>query len=127
MARMCSLLGLLSMLLGLIGGHLEAQDAKTVLQAVAKNIGADTLRCITYSGTGWVGAVGQNFTPRDDWPRVELSSYTKTINFETRSAREEQVRRQGNYPARGGGGIPLQGDVRQITLVSGDHAWSLNG
>jgi glyoxylase-like metal-dependent hydrolase (beta-lactamase superfamily II) len=115
------------MLLGPLAGHPEAQDAKAVLQAVAKNIGADTLRCITYSGTGWVGAVGQNFTPRDDWPRVELSSYTKTINFESRSAREEQVRRQGNYPARGGGGIPLQGEVRQTNMVSGDHAWSLQG
>jgi glyoxylase-like metal-dependent hydrolase (beta-lactamase superfamily II) len=124
---MCSLLSVVSLLVALAGSHPAAQDAKAVLQSVAKNIGADNLRCITYSGTGWVGAVGQNFTPRDDWPRVELSSYTKSINFETRSAREEQVRRQGTYPARGGGGIPLQGDVRQINLVSGNHAWALQG
>jgi glyoxylase-like metal-dependent hydrolase (beta-lactamase superfamily II) len=101
--------------------------AKALLQAVAANIGADNLRCITYSGRGYVGAVGQNYTPRDDWPRVELASYTKTINFETSSSREEQVRRQGSFPARGGGGMPIQGEVRQINLVSGNHAWAVQG
>jgi glyoxylase-like metal-dependent hydrolase (beta-lactamase superfamily II) len=104
-----------------------AQDTKAVLQAVAKNIGADTLRCLTYSGSGYVGAVGQNYTPRDDWPRVELATYSKTVNFDTKSAREEQVRRQGSFPARGGGGIPLQGEVRQINLVSENYAWALQG
>ena len=122
-----SLLCLLSILIAMMSGTPAAQDPKTLLQAVAKNIGADTLRCITYSGSGYVGIVGQNYTPRDDWPRLELASYTKTVNFETRSAREEQVRRQGNNPARGGGGIPIQGDVRQIGMVSGNFAWSLQG
>ena len=112
MAGRLSLLCLLSILVALTGGTVAAQDAKAVLQAVAKTIGAEHLRCVTYSGSGYVGAVGQNYTPRDDWPRVELASYTKTVNFETKSAREEQVRRQGTFPARGGGGIPIQGDVR---------------
>jgi glyoxylase-like metal-dependent hydrolase (beta-lactamase superfamily II) len=123
-----TLLCLLSLvLLAPAGDRAAAQDARAVLQVVARHIGADTMRCLTYSGTGWVGAVGQNFTPRDDWPRVELASYTKTVDFEARSAREEQVRRQGSYPARGGGGVPLQGEVRQINLVSGSHAWALQG
>lgn len=88
MARKLSLLCLLLVFIALTGGTAAAQDAKAVLQAVAKNIGADSLRCITYSGSGYIGTVGQNYTPRDDWPRVELASYTKTVNFETRSARE---------------------------------------
>ena|SRR5215203_3140841 len=79
----------------LVGPRLAAQDAKAVLHAVETNIGADSLRCITYSGAGYVGIVGQNYTPRDDWPRVELASYKKTVNFDARSAREEQVTRQG--------------------------------
>ena len=74
-----------------------------------------------------MGIVGQNYTPRDDWPRVELASYTKTVNFDAKSAREEQVRRQGSFPARGGGGTPIQGDVRQINVVSGNYAWALQG
>lgn len=127
MVRTLALLCLLLISPVLIGRTLTAQDAKAVLTAVAKNLGADTLKCLTYSGSGYVGIVGQNFTPRDDWPRVELASYTKTVNFETQSAREEQVRRQGTYPARGGGGTPIQGEVRQINMVSGNYAWALQG
>jgi len=127
MARTLALLCVSLILMSLRGGTMAAQDVKSVLQAVAKNIGADNLRCVTYSGSGYVGIVGQNFSPRDDWPRVELASYTKTINFDAKSAREDQVRRQGNNPARGGGGVPLQGDVRQTSLVNGNYAWSLQG
>jgi glyoxylase-like metal-dependent hydrolase (beta-lactamase superfamily II) len=105
----------------------NAGNAKAILESVARNIGADNLRCLTYSGSGYLGVVGQNYTPRDDWPRIELATYTKTVNFDTKSAREEQVRRQGNFPVRGGGGIPIQGEVRQINLVSGDYAWSMQG
>jgi glyoxylase-like metal-dependent hydrolase (beta-lactamase superfamily II) len=127
MPRRLPVLCLFAMYVSLSGPSLTAQDAKAVLQAVAKNIGADGLRCVTYSGTGYAGAVGQNFTPRDDWPRVELASYTKTVNFDAKAAREEQVRRQGTFPARGGGGVPIQGDVRQVNLVSGNYAWALQG
>ena len=97
-----------------------------MLQAVATNIGADSLRCVTYSGAGYLGIIGQNYTPRDDWPRVELASYRKTVNFDAKSAREEQVTRQGTNPARGGG-VPIEGEARQMTMVSGDHAWVLQG
>lgn len=127
MARTLSLLSLLFAQIALTAGPVAAQNAKAVLQAVARNIGADSLRCVTYSGSGYVGAVGQNYTPRDDWPRVELASYTRTVNFETKSAREDQVRRQGSFPARGGAGVPIQGDVRQINMVSGNYAWALQG
>ncbi len=126
MSRRLLLLCLALIPTALAGPRLAAQDAKAVLRAVEKNIGADSLRCITYSGAGYVGIVGQNYTPRDDWPRVELASYKKTVNFDTRSAREEQVTRQGTYPARGGG-VPIEGEARQVTMVSGDHAWVQQG
>jgi glyoxylase-like metal-dependent hydrolase (beta-lactamase superfamily II) len=127
MATKLGLLCGMSVLISLTSSPVAAQDAKAILQSVARNIGADGLRCVTYSGSGYVGAVGQNFTPRDDWPRIELASFTKTVNFETKSAREEQVRRQGSFPSRGGGGIPIQGEVRQINMVSGNYAWALQG
>jgi glyoxylase-like metal-dependent hydrolase (beta-lactamase superfamily II) len=122
--RMARMLPSLCLLLVMFGAGSTAQDAKAVLQTVARVIGAEGLRCVAYSGSGYVGIVGQNYTPRDDWPRVELASYTKTIDFTSRSAREEQVRRQGSFPARGGG-TPVIGEVRQVNFVSGDHAWTL--
>lgn len=100
----------------------EGQDAKIVLQAVAKNLGADTLKCLTFSGTGSVGLVGQNWAPEDDWPKVELASYTKIVNFDAQSAREDSVRTQGRFPNRGGGLQPIVGERRQTALVNGRYA-----
>ena len=87
----------------------QGQTAQAVLQAVAKTMGTNSLKCITYTGAGYFGIVGQNYDIRDDWARVELASYSRTLNFEERSSREERVIRQGNNPPRGGGGIPIQG------------------
>lgn len=124
LSRLCPLLVLIALTVG--APTAQDQGAKAVLQTVARNIGAENLRCVTYSGSGYVGIVGQNYTPRDDWPRVELASYTRTVDFDAQSAREEQVRRQGSFPARGGG-VPVQGEVRQVNLVSGNYAWALQG
>ena len=115
-------------LLALTSGTAAAQDGKAVLQAAVKAMGTESLKCITYSGTGgYVGIVGQGYSPADDWPKIELASLSRSINFEARTMREEQVRRQGNYPRRGGGGIPIDGEQRQINLVSGNSAWNLAG
>src|SRR3990172_6228367 len=112
--------------LALMAGKGAAQDARAVLQAAAAAMGVTNMKSIQYSGTGWQGAVGQNFAPDQDWPRIELASYTRTIDFETQSSKEEMVRRQGTYPARGGGGVPIQGEQRLTRLVSGNYAWDLN-
>ena len=92
-----------SALLALLAGGVGAQDARAVLQAVAKNIGADTLTTMQITGTGWNAAPGQSFTPAEDWPKFEITSYTKAIDFGARFAREQITRRQGNYPPRVGG------------------------
>src|SRR4029077_5009081 len=109
----------------------QAQTAQSVLQTAAKAMGSDTVKCLTYSSPGGagicVGIVGQGFSPADDWPKVELASFTRVINYDAKTMREEQVRRQGNYPQRGGGGIPIQGEQRQVSLVNGNYAWGLQG
>ena len=87
----------------------QGQTAQAVLQAVGQAMGTNNLKCVTYTGAGYFGIVGQNYDIRDDWARVELASYSRTINYEERSSREERVIQQGTYPARGGGGIPIQG------------------
>lgn len=90
-------------------------------------MGVTGLKSIQYSGTGWWGAVGQNYSPELDWPRTEIKSYTRTIDFESKSAKEEIVRVQGDYSSRGGGRTPIVGERRQVSLVSGNHAWNLQG
>ncbi|MFP6572563.1 MAG: hypothetical protein VB674_08130, partial [Vicinamibacterales bacterium] len=97
----------------LMTGPAAAQSAQSVLQSTATAMGMENLTSIRYSGTGWQGRVGQNVSPDRDWPRVDLTSYTMTIDFETMSSKEEYVRAQGG--------------TRQVTnLVSGDYAWTLD-
>jgi glyoxylase-like metal-dependent hydrolase (beta-lactamase superfamily II) len=114
-------------LAALITGSGAAQDARSVLQAAAKAMGVSDVKSIQYTGTGWQGMVGQNFAPDQDWPRVDLTSYTRTIDFESMSSKEEYVRVQGNHPQRGGGaGFPFLKEQRVTNFVSGNSAWTLN-
>ena len=78
-------------------GHV---DPWPVLRAAAKAIGADNLKCVTLSGTGYAGKVGQNVTQDTDWPRGEpLANYSRTINYETRSSLERFRPQAWNEPA----------------------------
>jgi glyoxylase-like metal-dependent hydrolase (beta-lactamase superfamily II) len=98
-----------------------------VIANASKAMGADNLRSIQYSGTGWNAGIGQSFSPEDDWPRFDITAYTRTIDYNARTSYEDLTRRQGNNPPRGGGGTPIQGDQRAITAVSGNYAWAVNG
>ena len=102
---------LLFTVLVLVAGSATAQNVQSVLQTTAIAMGMESLTSIRYSGTGWRGRVGQNVSPDRDWPRVELTSYTRTIDFETMSSKEEYVLEQGG---------------RATNLVAGDHAWALD-
>ena len=89
-------------------------------------MGATNLKTIQFSGTGWFANVGQSYGLSDDWPRFEVTSYTRTIDYDSGSSREELVRRRGSYPERGGG-LPFQGEQRIVELLSGCYAWNLQG
>jgi hypothetical protein len=119
---MAKTIAILFVVLTLMTGVTAAQDARAVLQAASTAMGAANLKSIQYSGTGWNAAVGQSFSSNDDWPRFEVTSYTRTIDYEVRSSRKELTRRQGNYPPQGGGGTPLPGEQRQVSLVNGNYA-----
>jgi glyoxylase-like metal-dependent hydrolase (beta-lactamase superfamily II) len=135
----CIVCGLL--LLGAINGVALAQqiapghvDPKPVLEAAAKAIGAEKLKCITFSGTGYAGKVGQNITQDTDWPRGEpLRNYMRTINYDVRSSIERFDRKPGMNPRSWKygtgwlGGTPIQQNERQTFVVSGNNAWHIDG
>ena len=127
MARRLCVFAVFLALITVTGDRLRAQDAREVLQAAVKAMGAANVKTIQYSGTGWNAAVGQSFSPQDDWPHFEVTRYTRTIDYDAKSSREELTRRQGNNPPRGGGGTPLQGEQQQVTIVSGNFAWNMDG
>jgi glyoxylase-like metal-dependent hydrolase (beta-lactamase superfamily II) len=124
-------------LLALLGGPGVAQepDARAVLQAAVKAMGGENLKSITYSATaGYVANVGQNYSPASDWPANQVTSYTRTIDYEGRSSKVDYTLRQGTGqggPAGGGNAptitTPLVGEQRTIQMVSGNYAWNVNG
>jgi glyoxylase-like metal-dependent hydrolase (beta-lactamase superfamily II) len=122
----------LVVLLGVPGGAqtpAPAPNARAVLQAADNAIGASRLNSVDYSATGLVTVLGQNYSSSldDTWPRFDLKSYHRVIDYLARSMREEQVRVQGSWPAnKGGGQRPIVGERRQIQLVNGNTAWNVN-
>ena len=100
--------------------------AKAILQAADKAIGASNVRSYTISATGWRAYPGQQYHLAD-LPRSDLKSFTRTVDYATKSAISDYVRVQGNNPPRGGGaGFPVQGEPRFQELVNGNIAWNLN-
>ena len=120
-------LALLALMSGPVTAQTGAPDARAVLQAADGAMGASNLRSIQYSGTGYITSPGQSYTAalNDTWPRFDLT-YTRTIDYDTHSYREEQLRVQGTWPLRGGGFRPITGERRQVELVSGNYAWDLD-
>jgi len=128
-------------LLAIAGGTAAAQlppgfvDPQPVLKAAAKAIGVDNLECVTIAGNGYSGVVGQQREAawNIDWPRGELLNYTRTMNWESRTMKEEFDRKPGLNPASWKygsgwkGGTPVQQHSRQTFIVNGKHAWHMDG
>jgi glyoxylase-like metal-dependent hydrolase (beta-lactamase superfamily II) len=121
-------------LLALLGVPAEAQntsnEAMALVRAVDAAIGASKARSIRYSGAdGYITVIGQSYTSsvQHVFPRFHLKSFVRTIDYETMSMREEQVRTQGAWPAEIGGGLrPIVGERRTVTMYRDGYAWNVN-
>ena len=111
-------------------------DPEPVLRAAERAIGTPNLKCVTFSGTGYAGAVGQQREAgyNIDWPRIDaLSNYTRTMNWDAKYMVEEFDRPPGKNPASWKygagwkGGTPLQTNSRQKFVVNGNYAWHFDG
>jgi glyoxylase-like metal-dependent hydrolase (beta-lactamase superfamily II) len=101
----------------------DGQEAKAVLDGAAKAMG--DVKTLQYTGSGTVFAFGQNPSPGTPWVPYNAKSYTRSINYDTVSMRDDLVRTQGEQPPRGAGFVI--GEQRQNLVVSGTHAWSQTG
>ena len=128
--------------LALLAAHAAAQlqpgfvDPAPILDAASKTIGNDKLKCVTISGTGYAGMVGQQRESgwNIDWPRGEaLANYSRTMNWEARTMKEEFDRKPGLNPASWKygsgwkGGTPLQQHLHQTFIVNGKLGWHIDG
>ena len=93
--------------------------APAVIESAAKAMGVAGLQSIQYSGAGSTFLVGQAASPGGPWPRFELAKYVASVNYAGLAMREETVRRDVEFPPRGGGAGPFnpatgQGGMRPI-------------
>jgi glyoxylase-like metal-dependent hydrolase (beta-lactamase superfamily II) len=117
-----------SMILAIIGVSVFAYSLvaqqRNALQTAADALGTARIKTLQFTGSGANFSVGQNYTPTEPWPRVEVKSYTASINYDTGSMRVELLRQMGDVMPRGGG-APFFGEQRQVQVVSGDYAWNV--
>src|SRR5260370_13083647 len=84
------------------------------------------VKSIQFSGTGHLSQLGQAFAPGTQWPETDVTSYTKTIDYTTKSSKEELTRVEKNPPIKGGS-RPFAGEDKQVNFVSGQYAWDQPG
>jgi glyoxylase-like metal-dependent hydrolase (beta-lactamase superfamily II) len=96
----------------ILAGCARPKDADSALHGALEKIGDVT--SIEYSGTGGNGFFGQAILAGQPWPLREMSSFTRTIDYAQRAAREEMTFTQ-----------PTFGGQTQNAQVSGDKAWNV--
>lgn len=87
----------------------SAQDTKGILEATIKNMG--DVKAIQYSGSGAQFSLGQSVNPDTPWPRTELKSFTRTVDYDKLASRNDAVGPQA----------PLA-----TQFLAGDKAWNLS-
>ena len=102
-----------------------AQDAKSAVAGASKAMGADTLKTVEYSGSGFDFAIGQAPNPNLPWPKFIDKTYTRQINFETPASKMDRIRMQGENPPHGGGQQPVIGEQpqNQTIIVAANTPW----
>ena len=66
----------------LCAGVVSAQDAKTVVDGAAKAMGVVNLGSVRYTGSGLNFALGQAVNPSSRWPKFNVKTYERVIDFD---------------------------------------------
>ncbi len=89
----------------------SAQDASAALRAVSRAMGGENVASIQYSGHGARFTLGQNVNPGVAWPRVELKSYSRLVDFGEMGGREEWT----------------AGTQQQVQIFGRSQSWNIVG
>src|SRR5438105_12411374 len=81
----------------------QAQDSRAALESGGKALGATNLKSIEIQGSGVAFQVGQSASPGMPWPQFDIRTFTRIVNYETASFRQEILQTRALEPSRGGG------------------------
>lgn len=89
--------------------------------------GASAIKTLRFTASGTGGVYGQAFRSDPDWPKVNYSSFSRTMDYEKGAIREDFARSRAIVS--GGGALPPmgQGEQRSTGFARGSHAWNLVG
>ena len=101
------------------------QDAKTVIGSATTALGADNLKTVEFSGSGFDYVIGQAPNPTSPWPKFNDKTYTRVVDLDAPASRMQRIRMQGENPPRGGGQQPIVGEQpqTQTIIVSANTPW----
>jgi hypothetical protein len=102
---------LCALLAGFLAACSRAPNPKSILHQAEKAMG--DVQTIQYSGTGVNGDFGQALSSGAEWPRREVTAYSKTINYDGKSSTEQIVFAQDVFGGR-----------KQNAQVNSDKAWT---
>jgi glyoxylase-like metal-dependent hydrolase (beta-lactamase superfamily II) len=102
----------------------SAQDAKTLVGSAADAMGVTRLGSVRYSGSGFNYALGQAANPASPWPKFNVKTYERVIDFDAGATSQTMVRTQGEMPPRGGGLQPIVGEQTQTQVNGFTQPWS---
>src|ERR1700722_9313215 len=97
-----------------------AQDATAVANA-SRAMGADNLKSVEFTATGWEYTFGQAANPASPWGGYEEKTYTRTINFDTPAWHIDRVLAP-IPPNRRGGGLPPA--ATQSVVIGPNTPWA---
>jgi glyoxylase-like metal-dependent hydrolase (beta-lactamase superfamily II) len=89
-----------------------------VIAEVSHTLGADNLKTLEYSGSGYDFAFGQAPSVKSPWPKFNVKTYTRTLSFEPWASSIQSTRTQFESPPRGGGMQPLVGEQRTTVVIA---------
>src|SRR5271166_1104170 len=108
----------------LLSSLASAQDARTVIDGAAKAMGVQNLGSVRYSGSGLNFALGQAPNPSSPWPKFNVKTYERVIDFDAGAASQTMVRTQGENPPHGGGQQPIVGEQTQTQVAGFAQPWA---
>ncbi len=122
----------------------QAVDARKAIEAAAKAMGTMNVKSIQFVGDGFVANVGEQYNLTDGWPQVQVTDYTRTIDYDGNYMRVDYDEKQGGnhvvnvlngkfaWDVKGDAPVPLTrlyldgtpyADLRQLEIVLSPHGF----
>jgi hypothetical protein len=99
--------------LGAATASAQDVDARKALEAAAKAMGSTNLKSIQYVGDGFVAKVGEQYNLTDGWPQVQVTDWTRTVDYDAKYMRVDYDEKQSG--------------AHVINVLSGNFAWDMKG